>query len=78
MGCMHICFFLLFVFFFYLANPLALHNKSLHLGEIMVVGDNIGDDGLFVWILCVHICTRGRSETESGVNTSLTLDRQTQ
>lgn len=44
----------------YLANPLALHNKSLHLGEVVVIGDHISDDGLFVWVLCVYICTEGR------------------
>lgn len=46
------------VCFFYLANPLALHNKSLHLWKIVVVGNHICDDRFFIWILCVYICTR--------------------
>ncbi len=49
----------------YLANPLALHNKSLHLGEVVVVGDYIGDDGLFIWVLCVHICRQRAEELTS-------------
>lgn len=44
----------------YLANPLALHNKSLHLREIVVVRDHISDDGLFIWVFCVYICIRER------------------
>ena len=44
----------------YLANPLALHNKCLHLREIVVVRDHISDDGLFVWVFCVYICIRER------------------
>lgn len=39
----------------HLADPLSFYNESLHLGEIMVVGDHVGDDGLFIWVLCVHI-----------------------
>lgn len=58
--CLHMC-------ICYLANPLALHNKSLHLGEVVIVGYHIGDDGLFVWVLCVHICTGGRWRRQRGV-----------
>lgn len=39
----------------YLADSLPLHNKSFHLGEIVVVSDHIRDDGLFIWVLSVHI-----------------------
>lgn len=43
----------------HLANPLALHDKSLHLGEVVVIGDHVRDDGLLVWVFCVHICRGG-------------------
>ena len=39
----------------YLSNPFPLHSQSLHLGEIMVERDHIGDDGLLIGSLHVHI-----------------------
>lgn len=39
----------------YLSNSLPFHNKCLHFGEVMIVGDYISDDGLLIWILCVYI-----------------------
>lgn len=57
---------------FYLANPLALYNKGLHLRKIVVVGNHICDDRFFIWVLCVYICTRGiRAE----IREKLTLAR---
>ena len=39
----------------YLSNPFPLHSQSLHLGEIMVERDHIGDDGFLIRSLHVHI-----------------------
>ena len=39
----------------YLANTLALHGVSLHLGEVVIVGHYIGDDGFLIRVLNVHI-----------------------
>lgn len=39
----------------YLPDPLPLHSQGLHLGEIVVERDHIGNDGLLIWGLHVHI-----------------------
>lgn len=54
--------------FCYLANPLSLHNKSFHLGEVVVVGDHIGDDGLLIGVLCVYICQGQRAEESTSAH----------
>ena len=41
----------------YLADPLALHYEGLHLREVVVVGNHVGDDGLLIRVLRVHIWT---------------------
>ena len=50
----------------YLAYSLALHNEGLHLGEVVVVGDHVGDDGLLIGVLSVDVCMghTGGSERE--------------
>ena len=47
----------------YLSNPFPLHSQSLHLGEIMVERDHIGDNGLLIWSLHVHILGVKERET---------------
>ena len=39
-----------------LADTLTGHGLGLHLGEVMVVGDHIGDDGLLVRMVHNNIC----------------------
>jgi len=39
----------------HLSHSSALHRISLHLGEVMVVGNHIGNDGLLIGVFNVHI-----------------------
>lgn len=39
----------------YLADPLALHSKRLHLAEVVVVCGDICDDGLLIRLINIHI-----------------------
>ena len=48
------------VFVYYLSDTFALDSFSLHLGEVMVEGDNIGDDGFLIWELHIDICKENK------------------
>ena len=52
----------------YLSHSLALYSKGFHLGEVMVVGHNIGYYRLLIWVLCIHIC-RVKQEGQQYTNT---------
>jgi len=39
----------------YLSNSAALNRLRLHLGEVVVVGDDIRNDGLLIRVVDVHI-----------------------
>ena len=41
---------------FYLANSPALHRLLLHLGKVVVIGDNVSDDRFLIRVLHAHIC----------------------
>ena len=38
-----------------LANSFALHCQSFHLGEVMVVGCHVGNDGLFIRLVNINV-----------------------
>lgn len=40
----------------YLADALALHRQHLHLGEVVVKGHHVGDDGFLIGVFCEDIC----------------------
>jgi hypothetical protein len=56
----------------HLANPLALHSQGLHLGEVVVVGHNIGDDGLLIRVVHADIC-RGNDNMHDKSQTEMAL-----
>ncbi len=44
----------------HLSNSLPFHLQRLHLGEVVVVGHHIGDDGLLIRVVHTDVCTHTR------------------
>lgn len=40
----------------HLSNPLPFHLQSLHLGEVVIVRDHVGDDGLLIRVVHTDVC----------------------
>lgn len=49
----------------HLPNTFAFHFQRLHLGEVVIVSDNVGDDGLFIRMVDADICVKTETHNVS-------------